>query len=154
MNAAPRLSPDPIDAGLQRYVDFFATMTAQTLDRLDQLVTEDVHFRDPFSDTRGRERMKRIFAAMYEDCTDIGFVIDGTVRQGDEAFLKWTFRFRPRRLGRGKAWMAIGVTELHFTAAGLVRAHLDHWDSGSQFYARLPLVGPMVRFVRNRLSHA
>ncbi|WP_370153535.1 nuclear transport factor 2 family protein [Ferrovibrio sp.] len=148
--------PDPEDAigaGLRRYADFFATLTPDSLDRLDGLVTDDVHFRDPFNDIRGRAAMKAVFAQMYRDCTDIGFTIDGSLRQGDEAFLKWTFRYRPRRFGGAVPWTAVGVSELHFAPDGLVRAHLDHWDAGAQFYARLPLLGPLVRWVRGRLQH-
>lgn len=156
MSVAPKIPDsqnDPVAAGLRRYVDFFATLTPQTLDRLDGLVTENVHFRDPFNDIRGRGNMKSIFAQMYRDCTDIRFDIDGSVREGDQAFLKWTFHFRPRRFGGSKPWLAVGVSELHFASDGRVAAHLDHWDAGSQFYARLPLLGALVRMVRNRLRH-
>jgi len=145
---------DPVGEGLRAYAGFFAAMTPETLDRLDALVCDDVHFRDPFNDVRGRTAMKAVFAAMYRDCTDIGFTIDGVVRQGDEAFLKWTFRFRPRRFGGRVPWLAVGVSEVHFAPDGRVSAHLDHWDAGSQLYARLPLLGPLVRFVRRRLQHS
>src|SRR3546814_19194485 len=94
--------------------------------------------------------MKAIFATMYRDCTDVAFVIDGVLRQDDTAMVKWTFRFRPQRFGGAQPWIAIGVTELHLAPDGRIAAHLDYWDAGSQFYARLPLLGPLVRFVRRR----
>jgi steroid delta-isomerase len=153
MTPVLQFDSDPVGAGLDRYVRFITQMTPETLDRLDELVTEDVHFRDPFSDVRGRATMKAIFAAMYRDCADVAFVIDGVLRQGDSAMLKWTFRFRPRRFGGPAPWSAVGVTELHLAADGRIAAHLDYWDAGSQFYARLPVVGPLVRFVQRRLQH-
>lgn len=145
---------DPVAQGLQRYADFFETLTPDSLRLLDELVTEDVHFRDPFNDIRGKAKMRAVFLRMYEDCTDIRFTVEGTLREEQEAFLKWTFHFRPRRFSGGRIWTAIGVSELHFTPDGRVSAHLDHWDAGSQFYARLPVLGPLVRLVRNRLKYS
>lgn len=148
------MTADPVAAGLQRYADFFAGLTPENLDRLDDLVTEDVHFSDPFNDVHGRRAMKDLFAQMFRDCSHVKFRIDGSVREGSQAFLKWTFFYMPRRFGGAEPWQAIGVSELHFTPDGRVNAHLDHWDAGSQFYARLPIVGALVRFVRRRLQHS
>ncbi|MFC3676684.1 nuclear transport factor 2 family protein [Ferrovibrio xuzhouensis] len=153
MTAAPQDGRDAVGEGLDRYLRFLAGLTPETLDGLDGLVCDDVHFRDPFSDVRGRAAMKTIFAAMYRDCTDVAFVIDGVLRQDAMAMVKWSFRFRPKRFGGAQPWTAIGVSELHLAPDGRIAAHLDYWDAGSQFYARLPLLGPLVRFVRRRLQH-
>ena len=152
-NARMQEAGDPVAAGLDRYVRFLGSLTADSLDRLDDLVTEGVHFRDPFNDVRGRGMMKAVFADMFRDCTDIAFVTDGIVRQDREAFLKWTFRFHPRRFGGPAPWIATGVSELQLATDGRIAVHIDHWDAGSQFYARLPVVGPLVRFVRSRVQH-
>lgn len=143
---------DPIAEGLKRYLAFYADLSPETLPQLRDLVTPDVHFRDPFNDVRGTDAMLAIFAAAYRDCTDVRFAIDGSVREGAEAFLKWRFYFRPKRLGPGEPWEITGVSEVHFTPEGRVAVHLDHWDSGAQFYARLPLIGALVRWVRRRAA--
>lgn len=151
MNALASAGTDPIAVGLSRYVDFLASMTPDTVENLDDHVTPDVHFRDPFNDLHGVAAMKAVFHHMYRDCTDVRFVIGNTVQQGPRAFVTWTFYFRPRRLRGTAPWQADGVTELHFDAGGRVAAHLDHWDAGAQFYARLPVLGALIRLVRNRL---
>lgn len=153
MTAAPQERRDAVGEGLERYLGFLTGLTPETLDGLDALVCDDVHFRDPFSDVRGRAAMKNIFAAMYRDCADVAFAIDGVLRQDNRAMVKWTFRFRPKRFGGPQPWTAIGVTELHLASDGRIAAHLDYWDAGAQFYARLPLLGPLVRFVQRRLQH-
>jgi hypothetical protein len=33
-----------------------------------------------------------------------------------------------------------------------VAEHIDHWDSGEQFYRRLPVLGWLIGLVRKRLS--
>lgn len=142
-----------LPAHVGRYAEFFNTMTATTVPELRSLVTADVHFRDPFNDVRGAAVMERIMAHMYESCDEVEFAIVDAMAAGDMAFMSWTFRFRPRRL-RGPSWQVAGVTELHFNEAGLVTAHLDYWDSGSQFFARIPVLGWFVRKIGARLQVA
>ena len=40
-----------------------------------------------------------------------------------------------------------------FDGDGRVLSHLDHWDAGGQFYARLPVLGTLIRLVKRRLAH-
>ncbi|WP_428247119.1 nuclear transport factor 2 family protein [Ferrovibrio sp.] len=152
MPVSEATAADPIAVALGRYTAYFEALSPETLSGLRDLVTPDVRFRDPFSEVTGVESMLRIFTAMYEDCTDIRFTISGSVRQQDKAFLIWRFHFKPRRLNVPQPWEVEGVTELHFMPDGRVAAHLDHWDAGSQFYGRLPLLGPVIRFLRRRLG--
>ena len=69
---------------------------------------------------------------------------------GRIAYLRWDFSFAPRKGGR--PWHIEGMTEVHFDEQDRVAAHLDHWDSGSQFYGRLPLLRHAIGLVRRRLS--
>lgn len=136
-----------------RYAAVFETMTAENVSELRALLAPDVHFRDPFNDVRDARRMVRIMAHMYQTCDVIAFRVADIQAEGDTAFMTWSFRFRPRRMS-GPPWQVDGVTELHFDAAGKVTAHLDYWDSGSQFYARLPVLGWAIRKIRRRLEIA
>jgi len=142
---------DPRDKGLRAYADFFAAIRPDRVEELRGHCTPDVRFRDPFNETRGIEPMLRIFRKMYEDADDIRFEIVDIMRRGDRGMLLWRFWFRPKSLKLREPWQVEGVSEIHLTPEGRVAAHLDHWDSGSQFYARLPLVGAIIRFVKRRL---
>jgi len=66
----------------------------------------------------------------------------------EAGYLRWTFAW-----GAGAGGGRIeGMSEVHLGADGLVTAHLDHWDSGSQFYATLPVLGPVIRLVARRVA--
>ena len=41
---------------------------------------------------------------------------------------------------------------LGFAEDGRVCEHLDHWDSATNFYMRLPIIGSLLSFVRQRIS--
>lgn len=135
----------PADA----YLRFFENLTPQSLARLDDVVTPDVRFRDPFNDVAGVDAMRRVLAKMFQDVDDPVFRVTHAAEAGDGTCLvRWTFDCR----FRGRSWQVIGTSELHLAADGRVVAHIDHWDSGRQFYEKLPLIGAMLRFIRRRCA--
>jgi steroid delta-isomerase len=48
--------------------------------------------------------------------------------------------------------MITGMSEIHFAPDGRISEHIDHWDSGGQFYERIPVLGWLIRLVRKRLE--
>ena len=62
---------------LERYCAAFVALTPQTLNDLGALVSDDVRFRDPFNDVRGRAVFLKVFEDMFEQTQDPRFhVID------------------------------------------------------------------------------
>ncbi len=138
-----------LDTAVAAYVAFYEALSPESLDRLDTLCTTDVRFRDPFNDVRGVASYRAILARMFEDVSAPRFQVRDWARTNQIAYLRWDFTFRSRN---GTSWHIEGVSEVHFDEEGLVAAHLDHWDSGVQFFGRLPLLGSLIRLVRKRLA--
>lgn len=145
------MGEDPRDTGLKAYADFFASLSPERVEDLRRFCTPDVRFRDPFNEVRGIDAVLRVFRKMYEDADQIRFEIVDSMRRGERAMLLWKFHCRPKSLRLKEPWLIEGVSEIHLTPDGHVAAHLDHWDAGSQFYARLPIVGAIIRALRKRL---
>ena len=53
------------DKNLQSYMDYFEQLSMDNLDQLDRVMTEDVHFVDPFNDVQGLESVRKIFVHMF-----------------------------------------------------------------------------------------
>jgi len=138
-------------SGAARYGAFFETMTPASLDRLADVVTEDIHFIDPFNDTVGQEALRRILTAMYADTEAPCFRVTHRAFDGDVCFLRWVFTARVKALGGD--WRVEGMSELRFAPDGRVCQHIDHWDAARQFYERLPVLGWILRRLRRRLGH-
>lgn len=134
------------------YAAYYEAMTPANVGALRALVTADVHFKDPFNDVRGVEHMERCLASAFKDATDVRFQVLDTALSGRVAYLRWRFWCKPRRLNLQEPWVIDGMSEVRFDEAGLVMEHLDHWDAGAQFYARLPLLGAVIRWVAKRLK--
>lgn len=139
---------EKLRAGCAAYVRFFESLSADTLDQLDAVTAEDVHFRDPFNDVRGRECMRAVLAQMFEAVREPRFEVRLVAWDGDVCVLVWRFTGEVKHLG---PWDVEGSSELSFDEAGRVTRHIDHWDSGAAFDARLPVLGFLLRLVRRRL---
>jgi len=142
---------DPRQSALARWAAQFESLTPETIDQLRPLCAPDVRFRDPFNDVRGVDKLIRVFEGMYETCDDPRFVVLDQAVGEAACYLKWEFQFRPKR-APGTPWRIEGMSEIHFDAQGLITAHLDHWDAGTQFYGRLPVLRGLIGFVRRRLA--
>lgn len=138
-------------AAVAAYANFYETLTPESLEQLDALCAADVRFRDPFNDVSGVAAYRAVLADMFQRVRAPAFEVDDWALSGRVAYLRWSFTFT--RSKGGPPWRIEGVSEVHFDDRGRVAVHLDHWDSGAQFYARLPLVGSLIEFVRRRVSH-
>ena len=138
---------------IERYAALFTEISPQVLPSLDHWLTEDVHFEDPFNDVTGIEQVRRVFERMFETCLDIRFDVTGKFVEGDRGCLTWAMHFRPDvPLLRNRQWHIPGCSLLRFADDGRVREHIDHWDSGKYFYARLPLIGAVIRLLQRRVA--
>jgi steroid delta-isomerase len=144
------------DAALDRYCGLFERLTAADLARLDQHFTADARFVDPFNDVRGLDAIRGVFARMFERCVDVRFEVHEALRDGDIGLLHWTMRMRtaPSRPGGvpGAGWEFRGMSRVVFAADGRVAEHVDHWDAGGQLYAKLPLLGAVIRWLQRKLA--
>ena len=131
-----------------RYRRALSTLTADTLDTLDALVSPDVRFKDPLHEVTGVNNMKRVFASLFKAADNIVFVVDDHACSSRTAYFRWTLTAQLS----GKPWSVTGVTELVFDERGLVTDHSEFWDAASQLYERFPVIGGVLRFLRRRLA--
>lgn len=151
VSVSPSFAASPAGAGIDRFVAFFEGMTAADLDRLHEVYADDVHFADPFSDFRGRARLRKVLEGMFRHMRGYALTVDDCVADGDVVWLRWTMRGHMRVLGR-EPWVVTGVSVVRFDADGRVGEHIDYWDSGRQFYERLPVIGWLLARIRRRVG--
>ena len=139
------------DSRLQRYATFFEELSADNLAQLSNVMTEDIHFVDPFNDVHGLPKVEKIFQHMFDNLGSPEFTVTHAgMADGDESlgFLRWELN----SLLRGKPYRIVGMSEVGFANDGRVNLHVDHWDAAQQFYERLPFFGGVLRMIRSRLT--
>ncbi len=144
----------PVEEAAVRYGAFMEALDADDVARLGEVMDEAVRFRDPFSDVVGLDKVRAIFRHMFRDLGSPVFEITDQACSGQTAYLRWTFRFRPKAMGPGKPWAFEGMSAVTFGSDGRATEHLDFWDSGSEIYAKMPVLGFLIRRLRRRLGHA
>jgi limonene-1,2-epoxide hydrolase len=144
------VSTTNVDPRCQRVIDFFETLSVDSLRRLGTVYAPDAQFKDPFNDVVGTEKIARIFRHMFETLQSPHFKVNAVMSQGQTAFLVWDFHFSR---AKGQTVMTIhGVSRLLYGDDGRIAVHRDYWDPTEELFAKLPLVGGLVRWVRRRCS--
>lgn len=127
---------------------FFATLTPRSLTGIDAFYAEQARFKDPFNEVTGRSAIIRIFEHMFASVDAPRFVVITRIAQGRQAMLGWNFHLRLR----GRMIVIRGVSHVCFDDDWKVEMHRDYWDAAEELYARLAVVGGLMRLLRRKLS--
>ena len=127
-------------------LDWYATLTPQTLALAERYYAADARFRDPFNDVQGVPAITAIFEHMFASTEQPRFVIVDCIVQDQQAFATWTFSFGLR----GQTYQIEGGSHLRFDAQGRVTHHRDYWDAAEELLQKLPVVGGPIRWLRRK----
>ena len=128
----------------QDYARFFAEMTHETIQSMKYFLADDVVFTDPFNKLHGPDAFVSIFKHMYAVMKNPRFEILDVAASDKAGYIKW--RMTGALKSRPSFRMdLIGMSEVHFTDSGLIKAHVDHWDSSHQLLAKIPGIGWLIR---------
>lgn len=128
----------------QSLIDWFETLSPQSIDRLPDFYAADAEFKDPFNEVRGTGAIAHIFRHMFTQVDEPRFVIGSRFAGEDGVMLLWDFHFRTRGR-RPQAICVRGSSHLRFDAEGKVVLHRDYWDAAEELYAKLPVLGALMR---------
>lgn len=131
----------------QALIDWFEHLSPQTIERIPLFYAADAEFKDPFNEVRGTDAIARIFRHMFTQVDEPRFVIGSRFGGKDGVMLLWDFHFRTRGR-RPQAICVRGTSHLRFDAAGKVMLHRDYWDAAEELYAKLPVLGALMRYLQ------
>ena len=133
---------------LTRIVEYFESLTPESVARLGELYAENAYFKDAFNELDGLDGIRRVFTHMFRQVEAPRFRVTDRVADAAGAMLAWEFTFR----SRGRETLVRGATHLRFDARGKIVYHRDYWDAAEELYAKLPLLGALMRWLRRRLA--
>jgi esterase/lipase superfamily enzyme len=136
---------------LQTFAERFASLDADNLDRLGDLYSEDVTFRDPLHKIDGLSDLRAYFAVLYANTQEVRYTFEGTDEvQPGHGYIRWTLHFRHPRLANGRLISLQGCSHLRWHER--VHFHQDYFDAGALLYEHVPVVGSAVRWLKGRLA--
>jgi steroid Delta-isomerase len=145
-------TPPAADPRAVRVIAFFEQLKPEDTARIATIYAADAYFRDPFNEVRGPADIARIFDAMFARLADCRFAIREVVADEHGMMLTWDFTFRMKSYRPATVQTIHGASHLKFDGAGRIAYHRDYWDAAEELYAKLPLIGPVMRFLQRRLA--
>lgn len=140
-------------ASVDALTAFYEGLSAESVARFPEFYAEDAFFKDPFNEVRSVAAIQRIFAHMFRQVGEPRFVVHEQVVADNGAMLVWEMHFRlPGRRGQGQVQVIRGVSHLKFDGQGKVVWHRDYWDAAEELYAKLPVIGWLMRFLQRKLA--
>ena len=131
-----------------RIVEYFESLAPESVARLGEHYAAHAYFKDPFNEVKGLQGIRRVFLHMYRQVESPRFRVTDRVVDAGGAMLAWDFTFR----SRNREMLVRGATHLRFDGRGKIVYHRDYWDAAEELYAKLPLLGPLMRLLRRRLA--
>lgn len=138
-----------VPATLDRFRDLFNRLDAGNLDQLPSVYAENIQFEDPFSSVSGLDQLTHYFAGAYANVIACRFDFGEPVVNGENVGITWVMYLRHKRIRRGQEIHVEGMSRL-VIRNGKVARHRDYFDAGQLLYENLPVVGGLIRWVRNQ----
>jgi limonene-1,2-epoxide hydrolase len=136
---------------LERFKIVFNQLHKDNLHRLDEIYTPDVRFRDPVHELQGLPALHDYYRRLYDGVASCQFTFETEVIQGAQGMLVWIMRFQHTRFRAGETLELRGVSHLQFGDGGRIHHHRDYFDMGEFIYERVPVLGSIIRTIKNRL---
>ncbi|MFM8609014.1 MAG: nuclear transport factor 2 family protein [Burkholderiaceae bacterium] len=140
------------EAHVQRIAQWFSQLQAADVDRMGEFYTADAYFKDPFNEVRGVPAIQRIFGHMFVALHGPHFVVTERIVQGAQCFLTWEFRFRMKRFDTTTLQVIRGGSHIVLADDGRIASHRDYWDAAEELYEKLPVVGALMRWLKQRAN--
>jgi esterase/lipase superfamily enzyme len=134
---------------IERFKAFYQDVRHPQLDRIDDVYTEDVWFKDPVHELRGAEKLHSYLSTMCVNVHSGHFEYLDQVVSDNTAYIKWNMHFKHPKLGN-KTITVRGVSQVQFNER--IYYHEDIYDLGELIYEHVPLLGAIVKGLKKRLA--
>jgi len=134
----------------QKYADFFETINSKTpLEEYKEFFDENSYFEDPFQKVTGVVKIYNIFEDMYIKLFNPRFEIYEVVSNENISYIKWKFLYQVNEKSSVDSF--IGISRIELSDDGKVMEHVDYWDTGSNIYEKIPLLGSIIRYIKSKI---
>lgn len=137
---------------MDRIKKAFNEVRADNLHILDGFYAPDTQFVDPLGVHQGLEAVKKYYANLYTNVTEIHFDFLDTYSDGNRHVLVWKMFLRAKGLNNGEVMTLDGTSIIRFDERNLVVYHRDYFDMGEFIYEKVPVLRWIIGKVKQRLK--
>ena len=128
----------------------YCSLATGNTSELGPLYSEDVYFEDPSHGIQGKAALLERFHHLYSKVDSCNFKFHQTLDTGGEIFLAWTMILRQR----GQSGEVIRVEGASFLKVrnNRIYYHRDYFDLGAFVYENVPMLGSIIKRIKQRLA--
>lgn len=141
---------DPNSLLIERFKAFYLDVKHPKLDKIDDVYTEDVLFKDPVHELRGAENLHAYLSEMCANVHSGRFEYLDQIVSENTAYIKWNMHFKHPKLGNNTITVR-GISQVQFNER--IYFHEDVYDLGQLIYEHVPLLGAVVKGLKKRLAN-
>ncbi len=132
---------------VSRFRELFNTLDKGNLNRLSGVYGERIHFKDPLGEANGLDELTDYFEGSYANVIACHFEFSKEAIDEGAVALPWIMHLRHKRINGGKEIQVEGISHLHIVD-GKVTYHRDYFDAGQLLYENLPVLGSIIRKIK------
>ncbi len=117
-----------------------------------KVYAKDAYLNDTLVIHRGTEQIMEYFLMTADTMSSYEVTVDDTASSGNEHYVRWTMVFSAPKLNGGKPVESVGMSHIRLNSEGKVVMHQDFWDSGTNIYGQLPVLGGAIESIRRRFE--
>ena len=133
---------------LKELTKWYENLKEGSLDEIDLFYDENVFFKDPFNEFKGRDKLMKVFAHMLENLENPYFVILDTIENSEGAFLTWEFYL----IVKGRGHKIHGSSHLKYNKENRIVYHRDYWDVGEEILLKIPFIKFMYSYIQKKMA--
>ena len=133
----------------EKLMRLFTLYPDVTAEQLADVYAEHAVFEDPVTRIEGLDNISSYYRKMYRGVISCRFDFVDVIDCRQQASFNWIMTLRHRSIKRTRPINVSGCSLIRYDQK--VVYHRDYFDMGEMLYANLPLLGPVIRLLRNRL---
>lgn len=130
----------------------FNDLTIEKMELLKNFYAQDIKFNDPLTSISGLETLTAYYANLYKNVKKIEFIFHDAIVNDNNIMVTWTMNYEVDSLNDGNVISVIGNSHIKFNEQGLAVYHRDYFDVAQMVYEYVPVLGWVIKKVKNRLT--
>jgi hypothetical protein len=126
-------------------------------DPIDESITttyaEKFYFNDTLVTLHDRQNLLKYLKQTQQNIDAMNFKVLSVQDNGQDAYVRWLMKTQFKLLGQEVDSQSIGFSHLRFNADNKIILHQDYWDNMQGFYQHIPIIGGVLRWIKNSASH-
>ena len=137
---------------IQAFIKLYDQLDDGSLDKqIAEVYAEKIYFNDTLVIIHDRQNLLKYLKHTQQQLDSIKFEVLGVHDSGKDSYVRWLMQTKFKAIGQDIDIKSIGISHLRFNADNKIIVHQDYWDSMQGFYQHLPIIGGVLRWIKNGL---